>query len=494
MLSPHELTPAERELWDAFPAGRLVDLRTGVAEDDDPGAGERWGVERAVRAEVLVALLLGANERTEHAVAALRLAGARITGRLFLDEAEVAHSLWLEGCWFDEEVSMTGAATRTLSFQNCRMRRFDARLIRVGGRFILEHSVVNGQLSLIDARVAGSLHLSSSTLSLPGDWALFAGGLELGGALFARRGFTVHGGTRLVGAQLPGLLLEGASLGEGFGHSLYADKAEIMTLVCTDGFTAEATISLRGAHITDLLTFDTARLNGKDLALDCARARIGDLQFTPATRPPGAVDLRDAQVGVVRDRHGAWPEAFHLQGLTYDTLQFDAGAGVPDDVTLRVGWLRKASGYAPQPYEQLAGWYRKIGNDTDARRVLLEKHRHRRRTLPLAGRVWGHILDVTVGYGYRPWRAGAWLLALTLLGSLVFQYQDRTPRNPGQTSPFHPVAYTLDLLIPIGGLGQRNSWYWESTPAQWLAYALIAAGWLLTTAVVAGVTRQLNRT
>lgn len=56
------------------------------------------------------------------------------------------------------------------------------------------------------------------------------------------------------------------------------------------------------------------------------------------------------------------------------------------------------------------------------------------------------------------------------------------------------MAYTLDLLIPIGGLGQRNSWYWESTPAQWLAYALIAAGWLLTTAVVAGVTRQLNRT
>ncbi|GGN86790.1 hypothetical protein GCM10011579_078950 [Streptomyces albiflavescens] len=40
----------------------------------------------------------------------------------------------------------------------------------------------------------------------------------------------------------------------------------------------------------------------------------------------------------------------------------------------------------------------------------------------------------------------------------------------------------------IGGLGQRNAWYWTSSGTQWLAYGLIAAGWLLTTTVVAGVT------
>jgi hypothetical protein len=52
----------------------------------------------------------------------------------------------------------------------------------------------------------------------------------------------------------------------------------------------------------------------------------------------------------------------------------------------------------------------------------------------------------------------------------------------------------LDLLIPIGGFGQREAWHWDERGVMWLSYGLIAAGWLLTTAVVAGVTRSLNKT
>jgi hypothetical protein len=65
--------------------------------------------------------------------------------------------------------------------------------------------------------------------------------------------------------------------------------------------------------------------------------------------------------------------------------------------------------------------------------------------------------------------------------------------KPGEGAPFQSFVYTLDLLIPIGGLGQRTAWYWTDSGPQWLAYVLIAAGWVLTTAVVAGVTRTLNR-
>ncbi|WP_275451885.1 hypothetical protein [Streptomyces lydicamycinicus] len=28
---------------------------------------------------------------------------------------------------------------------------------------------------------------------------------------------------------------------------------------------------------------------------------------------------------------------------------------------------------------------------------------------------------------------------------------------------------TLDLLIPIGGLGQHTGWYWADSDTQWLA-------------------------
>jgi hypothetical protein len=48
-------------------------------------------------------------------------------------------------------------------------------------------------------------------------------------------------------------------------------------------------------------------------------------------------------------------------------------------------------------------------------------------------------------------------------------------------------------LIPTGGLDQRTAWYWPNDSLQWLAYLLIAIGWVLTTAVIAGVTRALQK-
>ncbi|MFE9399374.1 hypothetical protein [Streptomyces flavidovirens] len=48
-------------------------------------------------------------------------------------------------------------------------------------------------------------------------------------------------------------------------------------------------------------------------------------------------------------------------------------------------------------------------------------------------------------------------------------------------------------MIPLGGLGQRTGWYWPTNSLQWLAYLLIAFGWILTTAIIAGVTRTLQK-
>ncbi|WP_393062181.1 hypothetical protein [Streptomyces sp. LN549] len=103
-------------------------------------------------------------------------------------------------------------------------------------------------------------------------------------------------------------------------------------------------------------------------------------------------------------------------------------------------------------------------------------------------RVWGQLLDVTVGCGYRPWLAGIWLLALTLLGTLAFGTHSPAPVKLGEGSLPAPHPH-LDLLVPIGALGQRTGWYWSNDSLQWPAYLLIAFGCVLTTAVIAGVTR-----
>ena len=108
MLTYDELTPTERELWDAYPEGRWVDLRTGSPAEDDPAGGDGWGSDRSVRATVVTGLLLRGNDRSTHAVAALRLAGARITGRIDLEGAEVLSPLCLDGCWLEDRSGSPG--------------------------------------------------------------------------------------------------------------------------------------------------------------------------------------------------------------------------------------------------------------------------------------------------------------------------------------------------------------------------------------------------
>jgi hypothetical protein len=65
-----------------------------------------------------------------------------------------------------------------------------------------------------------------------------------------------------------------------------------------------------------------------------------------------------------------------------------------------------------------------------------------------------------VGYGYRTWLAGIWLVALAALGTEVFSSAEahRMMQASPNAPAFHPVAYTLDLLVPIVDLGQRKTW------------------------------------
>jgi hypothetical protein len=489
------MTPSERRVWDAFPEGRWADLRTGVDDEDDPAAGGRWGPERSVRAAVVAGLLLGSNDRRAPAVAALRLAGARITGRLDLDEAEVRNPLRLEGCWFEEAVNLDGASTRTVRLTGSWLPGLDARAARIDGHLDLRQAVLTGDpLRLVNAHITGEVDLSGAVLSPSGDTALWAADVVVDGAVLCQDGFTARGAIRMVGAQLGvGLFLHGARLDAPAGEALILDNAVVANLVCAEGFTAEAPIRLRNARISGQLSFDGANLNGTPTALDCARVQAGDFDLTLAAAPAGAVDLRGAYVRVLHDQLATWPKTVRLDGFVYEFLQSDddARAGA---VSSRIAWIRRSPGYAPQPYEQLAAWYRRVGHDDDARTVLLAKQRHRRATLRPTGRAWGHLLDATVGYGYRPWLAALWLAALTALGTAVFSIAHAPkPVQPGQGQPFQPLIYTLDLLIPIGGLGQRTAWYWTSSGTRWLAYILIAAGWVLTTAVVAGVSRTLNK-
>ena len=127
--------------------------------------------------------------------------------------------------------------------------------------------------------------------------------------------------------------------------------------------------------------------------------------------------LDRAEVGALHDDKKTWPSELSLRGFTYGSLE-------PEDaikVECRLLWLeRDAKGYAPQPYEQLVASYRRAGDEQAARQVAIEKQRRRRGELAAPAKAWSFFLDASVGYGYRAWKAGVWLLGLVALGWIAF--------------------------------------------------------------------------
>jgi hypothetical protein len=93
---------ADERLRAAFARGEILDLRTGRPEHDDPSDGTGWTAERQVRADVITGLLCAGTGSAPQPIAALSLAGARVTGRLDLRHARIVHPLVMKNCYFDE--------------------------------------------------------------------------------------------------------------------------------------------------------------------------------------------------------------------------------------------------------------------------------------------------------------------------------------------------------------------------------------------------------
>jgi hypothetical protein len=541
---PHqELSAVEHKLLPAATTGKLVDLHVGDAELDNPARGGTWGAARTVRAEVLADLLTGTRYTGTGRPRAIKLRGARITGSLDLEGATLACPLLLQDCHFDEPVNLSDAAAPAIRLPGCHLPALTANQLRTTANLELNHGfAARGEIRLDGAHVGGNLDLSGANLANPGGRALSAnlltvdqnmtcgdrfaaqgevrlggahicGQLELSGASLANPGgralfadglvvdlrvrctdgFTAHGEVRLAGGRIGGQLnLSGASLTNPGGPALSANRLTVgHSMRCGAGFLARGEVRLADADIGGVLGLAGASLTNPDgVALDLEEAHLAGMILLPAQRPDGAVNLTNARVGRFRDEPDSWPTTLYLRGFVYDTLENDQVS-----VRERLRWLTLNPGtYTPQLYDQLAAAYRRTGQEEAARTVGIAKQWRRRTALNPAGKLLNWLLYVTVGYGYRTWLAGVWLAGLIVVGTWVFSHAYPADITPASTHPgaFDPLAYTLNVLVPIVNLGRQNAWQAQGSALYW-SWALTGAGWVLTTVVVAGLTGILKR-
>ncbi|MCX3063478.1 oxidoreductase [Streptomyces sp. GXMU-J5] len=508
-------------MWQAFRNGSVYDLRTGHADRDDPHGGHPWGPERSVRARIVAWLLLDGPPALPGRVPSLKLQGVRIVDVLDLAGGSIVPYVEMKQCRFESEVVLPETHFTTVRLVDCSVPRLEAARLRTEGDLHLPRCRFHNGVRLTDARIGTDLLLNEAVAFRGRNGRAVAGdGLSVGQDLQAEL-LETHGELSLRGADVGvSLSLRGSLLSNTrgryalnapqmtVGRSLYLTPAAVGDPAYTSGrtpargtrtrrFECVGGLRLDDGRIGDAVDLGSARFTlGNEQEVSLRRIQTPELRFLCERPERGTVVLSGARVVTLVDKSTSWPGPGQIRigGFAYESL-VSPGPGSFSSFSLnrRLDWLAAATPeYNPEPYERLASVLRAGGEDADAREVLLAKQRRRRETLPVTGKVWGRLQDVTVAYGYRPGRAALWMALLWAAGAVAFAHAPHPPMQPGEGPRWSPALYALDLLLPVIDIDQAHSWRMTG-PWQWAAALLVLAGWILATTVAAGATRLLRR-
>jgi hypothetical protein len=476
------LTAAERKLLRAAPTRALAWLGPNDDPDNpanDTAQAEHWGPERTVRADI-VSWLAGdpAASRLVHP-SGLGFAGARIAGKLDLSYATVDKPMTLVKCYVPDGIDLSSSHLEDFEVRRSRTGAVDADT-SITHRDLSFQTGDYGLISFMRANVDGTLDLSGARI--------------------------MDGGTVTVN------LVEANVGGDAIFH---------------EGFTTNGTVDARLAKIGHDLSFHDVVFAG-DGGLNAERATIGgtlywvQVKHTPKTQ----LDLENTRASAIWDDEASWPAPGNLivNGFVYGEI-----VGGPGDALARLKWLAlQPPDYRPQPFRQLAKVLADAGREEGATDVLIAKELALRRYGHQSrfDRAWSLMLEVTIGYGYRPLRALWWIAAFVLLGTILFGWGHRlriiTPTEEaayrefvasGEAPPhypvFNPLVYSLENFLPVVELHQDK--YWRPNPRhgargqvrragepldssslpsrflRWYLWIHILAGWTITPLLFAGL-------
>ena len=414
--------------------------------------------------------------------------GLQVQGGVFLSVAG-AHQFESDG-----EVRLLGASIGgDLFCSGAKLHNPDGNILSAdglqvqGGVFLsvagAHQFESDGEVRLLGASIGGDLSCNGAKLQNSSGDSLSADRLQVQGSVFlsvdGEHRFESDGVVRLLGASIGGNLdCEGAKLNNPNGYSLNAGglKVQGRVFLCVEGqtpFESVGQVSFVGAFVKSSFIF-----KGK--------------------LPIEQLDMGHAQVGILADDLAMWGKDAKLDGFRYDSIHGDCSAQG------RLDWLKKQvpadygeknnpEQFKPQPWQQLISVMRNMGHDTAADDVAIARENHMRDIGKMSGfAAWLHWwFGKLAGYGYKPLCLVGWMLGVWLAFSMVYfvaAYQGVfAPSNPlvfqnekfktchlensvddknwltcgalyGEYTTFSPMAYSLDLILPLVDLGQEKDW------------------------------------
>lgn len=355
---------------------------------------------------------------------------------------------------------------------------FIADRLLVNGTFYMgEGFTSEGRVSLNGAEILGQLIGTGAVFSGDQKTCLSADNLHVTGTVYLDRGFYSKGRISFASARIDS---DCSFNGAKFIGSFYASKLQVSgTLIVLNVKKPMNKVSLAGARVTALN--DNAKSWGSHLILNGFVYDFLDVHNTMA----------------VEDR---------VKWLEKQCARFpkDEAESPP-----------KSTVFVPQPWQQLKTVLENMGRAEDAREIGIEYERHRAKCgqIGLTPAAWNPVrrglnwafanalhfcYGKLIGYGYRPmqlvpWFLGVWLLTTALYwyaanqgavfapsDPLIFQneaYMTCQPSSdetfkpapgtgnwylcnalPQEYTGFSPIAFSLDLLLPLVDLHQEKDW------------------------------------
>ncbi|MFN4205268.1 MAG: hypothetical protein ACK4HG_02660 [Agrobacterium albertimagni] len=509
------------------------------------------GAELLMRgAQIIGELSLTGGQLHNPGGVALHLGSASIGAHAFLDETNIVGELFLTRVEIGGQLScknayVNGGGRNSLSAE-CAIIK--------GGVFLRDMNSY-GTLSFSGAEIGGQFSCQCGRFHGAGSHALNVQNAIIKGAVFMDN-LQATGQVTLANAELQGqLVCIGAELNGGERPSLNANSVTIQGGIYLDDINCVGEVSLAAADVGGQITFSRANLNGlKGDALNCEGLRTRGVFFWRGlTSISGRVNFTFAHLGGLVDETESWclGSKILLVGLVYDHL------ADPLDIRFRKDWLSKGAKindqFHPQPYQQLAKFYRESGHRYEAREILLAKEVEQRKATRKAIREgkarsenWMQpdvlatinlAMDTgsrfVAGYGYKPLRSLSWIAGL--VGIMMFAAQltwnagDFAPNSavvltsqdwktiadgpsenpaadwitanaPGKDyETFYAFAYALDVVVPVLDLGQTDAWAPSPARGEWgywifyLQKMFIVAGWVVTAIAAAAISGMIRR-
>lgn len=357
----------------------------------------------------------------------------------------------------------------------------DVRPTQETAELNLDRVTLRGGLQIFDVAGNGHLLLRGASMS----------SLQIGKTCLVAPGFNPDG------SVVPGL-----ESGDN-GYALSADGLQVAGDVqLGPDLLAVGEIRLIDASIGGQIQYKRGQSTAAVL-LNLESVKLGSALFLDDMNPRSVVHLAAANVGGIFIDPANIP---HISLLRAEYKFINDEDGRPPSIDVACDLLaRDTMAHNAVPYRRLARWFSdELGDERASRAILIagEKRRGqgRSKTLRAVDNVWRW----TVGYGYAPSRAIWPFLALVGLATIIFAaasgFTDPvdwaaapTVVPVGTPQPvFNPFLYALSATVPF--LPDFLSPWAPSSPLmQLLTVVFQILGWLLITALVAGVANRLRR-